>query len=327
MSVSHRDRKMTPETLFHMASITKTFVATSIMQLWERGQVDLDAPVTTYVPYFRLADPRYKAITVRQMLTHSSGMPDVDDYEWNHPQYDDEALSRYVKGLADKKLKLLFDPGTGMSYSNMAYEVLGDLVAHVSGATFEDYVDANILQPLGMKSSTLLIKNADPALLADGYMRKRGGDYASLTLVKAYPYNRIHTPSSDLMSNVVDMTRYAMANLNHGELEGKRILKASTYDLLWRPTVEVEFCRDDRTQCRKPGAWVGISWFTQDKDGQTIVSHSGGDDGFMTDLVLVPRSNMGLVLMTNALAAGTTLPQQIVSEFLAVARDHTNAGR
>src|SRR5206468_13133085 len=116
---------------------------------------------------------------------------------------------------------------------------------------------------------------------------------------------------------VADMTRYAMANLNHGELDGKRILKASTYDLLWAPTVEVEFCREDRTQCRKPGAWVGISWFTQDKDGQTIVSHSGGDDGFMTDLVLVPRSNMGLVLMTNALAAGTTLSQQIVSGFLA----------
>jgi CubicO group peptidase (beta-lactamase class C family) len=288
--------------------------------------VDLDAPVTTYVPYFRLADPRYKTITVRQMLTHSSGMPDVEDYEWNKPQYDDDALSRYVKGLADQKLRLLFDPGTGMSYSNMAYEVLGDLVAHVSGMPFEEYVDANILQPLGMKSSTLLIKKADPALLADGYMRKRGGDYASLKLVKAYPYNRIHTPSSNLMSNVSDMTRYAMANLNHGELDGTRILKASTYDLMWKPAVEVEFCQDKHTQCRKPGAWVGISWFTQDKDGQTIVSHSGGDDGFMTNLVLVPRSKMGLVLMTNALALGTTLPQKIVGEFLAVARENGKAG-
>jgi CubicO group peptidase (beta-lactamase class C family) len=72
---------ITPQSLFHMASITKPFVATSIMQLWEQGKIDLDAPVVKYLPYFRMKDERYAVITVRQMLSHISGMPDVRDYE------------------------------------------------------------------------------------------------------------------------------------------------------------------------------------------------------------------------------------------------------
>ena len=309
-------KPVTPETLFHRASITKPFVATAVMQLWEQGKVDLDAPVTRYVPYFRIDDPRAAQITVRQMLTHSSGMPDVDDYEWNHPQIDDAALERYVRSLAGRKLKLLFDPGTHFAYSNMAYEVLGDLIAKVSGVTFEAYVEANILRPLGMTSSALLLSKANAALLAQGYTRPRGGDYASIKPIAAYPFNRAHSPSSDLMSSVVDMSRWAMANLNRGELDGKRILKQSTYDLMWKPAMDIEFCRGaDRSDCRKPGGQVGISWFIGDHQGLTGISHSGGDDGFVTYLLLVPDAGAALVLMCNSEHVGITLPQKIVAEF------------
>jgi len=75
MNVGDPGRPVTAETLFHMASVTKLFVATAVMQLWEQGKVDLDAPLTKYVPYFQMKDARYKAITVRQMLTHTSGIP------------------------------------------------------------------------------------------------------------------------------------------------------------------------------------------------------------------------------------------------------------
>ena len=103
-----------------------------------------------------------------------------------------------IRSTAGMKLKLLFEPGTSFAYSNMAYEVLGDLIAKVSRMSFEDYVDKNILRPLGMNSSTLLLSKADPRLLAEGYTRPRGGDCASLHKVAAYPFNRIHSPSSDL---------------------------------------------------------------------------------------------------------------------------------
>jgi CubicO group peptidase (beta-lactamase class C family) len=196
MKLGDSTHPVAPETLFHMASITKPFVATAVMQLVEQGKIDLDAPVTKYVPYFRLMDLRYKDITVRHMLTHTSGMPDVKDHRWNKPEYDEGALERYVRSLEDKQL--LWPPGQKFRYSNMAFEVLGDLVAKVSGMSFEDYVEASILKPVGMKSSTLLYKKADPAKMAAGHTMRNG----VVVPVAHYPYNRAHSPSSNLHSNV-----------------------------------------------------------------------------------------------------------------------------
>ena len=88
MKLGEPNRPITRDTLFHMASITKPFVATALMRLVERGKVNLDDPVIKYVPYFRLQDDRYKEITVRQMATHTSGMPDVKNYYWDKPEYD-----------------------------------------------------------------------------------------------------------------------------------------------------------------------------------------------------------------------------------------------
>jgi CubicO group peptidase (beta-lactamase class C family) len=200
----------------------------------------------------------------------------------------------------------------------MAYEVLGDVIAKVSGVPFEDYVDAHILQPLGMKSSTLLKKKADPTKLADGYTRPRGGDYASIHAITAYPYNRAHSPSSNLHSNALDMARWAMANLNRGELDGKRILKASTYDLMWKPAADVEFCRGaDRSNCTKSSEQVGISWFLETKDGHLIVSHGGGDDGFITGLVLIPDQDAAFVYMQNSAHPGMTTPDKLDKALIA----------
>ena len=283
MEIGRSDRPVTPQTLFHMASITKPFVATSVMQLWEQGKVDLDAPVRKYVPYFQLRDARAASITVRQMLTHSSGMPDVNDYGWNRPQYDENALERYVRSLSNRKL--LWDPGTKFAYSNIAYDVLGDLVAKVSGQTVEDYIDVHILQPLAMSSSTLLLRKADAGRLAAGHTK---GTLGSMKVVKHYPYNRAHTPSGNLHSNVDDMARWAMANLNRGELDGHRILKDSTYDVMWKQYAK-----------RTEAVGVGISWFLADLHGQKAVIHNGGDDGFMTRLVLFPERRAALVYMLN----------------------------
>ena len=272
---------MTASSLFHMASITKPFVATSIMQLWEQGKIDLDAPIVKYLPYFRLADERYKRITVRQMLSHISGMPDVQNYEWDKPQYDDGALERFVRSISDRSL--IAEPGTRMQYSNMAFEVLGDVIAKVSGMTFEDYVKRNILEPVGMKSSTLLVKQTDPQLLSSPHVQSASYE---VEVSKVFPYNRMHSPSSTLYSNVLDMSRWAIANMNRGELDGKRFLKASTYDLMWKPAGE-QFQQ------------IGISWFLNKYKDNAVVTHSGGDTGFVSNLVLLPEKRIAVVMMSN----------------------------
>ena len=286
-----KEGPITTRSLFHMASITKPFVATSLMQLVEKGKVDLDATVVRYLPYFRMADERYRTITVRQMVTHSSGMPDVDDYEWNKPQYDDGSLERYVRSLSDRRL--LFPPGEKFRYSNMAFEILGDVIAKVSGRSFDDYVQDRILTPLRMKDSTLLVRRADATLLTWGHeLDEHDRPFPS----KVFPYNRIHSPSSNLHSNVLDMARWAMANLNHGELDGRRILQASAYELLWKRA------RDLGGPPPAPSRLspVGLSWFIREYRETTMVGHSGGDTGYATDLAMLPEKKIAVVWMMNS---------------------------
>ena len=285
-----KDDPITTRSLFHMASITKTFVATSLMQLVEKGSVDLDAPVVRYLPYFRLADERYRTITVRQMVTHSSGMPDVDDYEWDKPQYDDGSLERYVRSLSDRTL--LFAPGEKFRYSNMAFEILGDVIAKVSGQSFDDYVQDHILTPLRMTDSTLLVRRADAQLLTWGHELDANGPFAS----KVFPYNRMHSPSSNLHSNALDMARWAIANMKHGELDGRRILQTSTHELMWRRARDLGGPAPAPTS-RSP---VGISWFLGEYRGTVMVGHSGGDTGYATDLAMLPEKKIAVVWMMNS---------------------------
>jgi CubicO group peptidase (beta-lactamase class C family) len=273
---------LTARSLFHMASVTKPFVGTAVMQLVEQGKVDLDQPIQRYLPYFHLKDPRAASITVRQMLSHTSGMPDVDDYEWEKAVADEGALERYVRSLSDREL--IAAPGERFSYSNMAYEVLGHLIAKVSGETFEGYVKAHILAPLGMKDSTVFRPEANPQLTTSPHVL---GDRLTVIVSPVYPYNRMHAPSSTLHSNIVDMSRWAMANLRRGELDGQRILKASTYDVMWKPTGDE----------KRP---VAISWFQGERGGHRTISHGGGDTGYRSQVMLFPDDGMAVVIMLNS---------------------------
>ena len=285
---------MTADSLFHMASISKPFVATAVMQLVEQGKVDLDAPVVSYLPYFKLADEHYKQITVRQMLSHTSGMPDVDDYGWGSGQDDDGALERYVRSLADRTL--MFDPGTRFSYSNMAYEVLGDLVAKVSGRTFESYIKEHILNPLGMVHSTFLRSEVPAELATSPHLRLLVTEASPV-----YPYNRSHAPSSTLHSSVPEMCNWAKANLNRGELGGTHILKKESYEQMWKQQTPASR-RHHHHQLS-----VGLSWFLGDYRGHKAVFHSGGDIGYTSNLILLPDDSIAVVAMCNEMPSPVRL--------------------
>ncbi|HYN89562.1 MAG TPA: serine hydrolase domain-containing protein [Ardenticatenaceae bacterium] len=277
-----------PTSLFHMASISKPFVATAIMQLVERGRLTLDTPVAGALPDFRLADERYRAITVQQMLSHLSGMPDTDDYGWDRPEEDEEALARYVRGLAPERL--IANPGERYAYSNIAYEVLGALVARVSGQSFEAYLRDNVLRPLGMTASTFLKREVAPELATTPHL-----NVPRASVSPVYPYNRAHSPSSTLHSSAVEMGRWALANLNRGELDGRRILQAASYGLLWHPYVETGY--------GDPPEHVGLSWFLAEYRGHRTVEHGGADTGFETNLVLLPDLGAAVVVLSNSIPA------------------------
>jgi CubicO group peptidase (beta-lactamase class C family) len=280
------DRQMTTRSLFHMASVSKPFVATAVMQLVEKGKIKPGGKLVEYLPYFRLEDERYKDITIGQMLNHTSGLPDVRDYEWDKPQYDDGAAERYIRSLV--KEKMIAAPAERFRYSNMAFDILADVIARASGMTFEQYMKENIFKPLAMKDSTFLKKEVPDELANNAHVLTDRIAF-KIGVSEVYPYNRAHAPSSTLHSNVEDMMRWGMANLNHGELAGKRILKPQTHARLWQPTVPAF-----------GDTFVGISWFLGNYKGEKVVAHGGGDVGFRTYFLMVPERKLAVVTMGNS---------------------------
>jgi CubicO group peptidase (beta-lactamase class C family) len=174
--------------------------------------------------------------------------------------------------------KLLWAPGTDWKYSNMAFDVLGDLIAKVSGLSFEEYMRINILEPIGMVNSSFIYPKIDKKLRTTGHT----GDPARISAI--YPYNRRHAPSSTLNSSVAEMTRWMLVNLNWGELDGRRILRDESYDLLWTATTDHD---------------IGLGWFIYEEAGIWEVSHGGSDLGFRSYIMLSPDEGIGIVMASN----------------------------
>jgi CubicO group peptidase (beta-lactamase class C family) len=291
-------QEITPASVFHVASISKTFVTTGVLQLMEQGKVKLDDPVTTYVPYFQLKDPEYRAITLRQLLSHTAGMPDVTDYEWNRPEYDDKALERYIRGLKDSTL--IAKPAEKWQYSNIGFELLADLIATVSGEPFEAYVQRHILTPAGMRHSTFLMTDVDSANLATGHVQGNAGTERSAY----YPYNRRHAGSSTLHSNLEDMLRWGAINAARGTLDGKRILQPATYDLAWKSEIDItsfyhEMMRQMKMDLPLRKVDMGLGWFSMDYNGNKWMNHNGSDRGFRSALFISPERQTVLVVFAN----------------------------
>ncbi len=281
------NNSVTTKTLFLTGSISKTFVSCAIMQLEEQGKINLDSSIVNYLPYFKIKDDRYKKITIRQMLSHSSGLPQKRYNPWKDPQLSDDAMEKYVRSLY--KVKLKFSPGEKYLYSNMAYVVLGDVIAQVSGISFESYINKNILTPLGMKKSTFLLQEVDTSLLASPHMRKLLF-FGKPSVFKHFPYSRHYAPESCFMSNVEEMCIWEIACMNNGIYNKNRILEEKSQQEIWNYQVETDENSNDFT---------GLSWFLSKRDEQKIVSYVGDNPGFRATLVMFPEKNTGLVILCN----------------------------
>lgn len=269
------------EHIFHLASVTKLFVGTSVLKLFEEGRIDPDGRLVDFLPWFRMADERYKDITIRQLLSHTSGMPDVSDYHWDSPETDDEALKRYVQSGEVSNARLLWAPGEGrFSYSNMGYEILGVVISEVTGLTFEDYVAKNIFEPLNMDNSTLLTFQRDMSSVCAPHIKTPENE---TVLAPHFPYNRAHGPSSTLTSNLADMEKWARANLE------KRVLRPDTYRLAMTEYALVP----------NNGEHICLSYFCREQKGYKLFGHEGTDDGFRASYWTCPELDLFIIVLSN----------------------------
>ena len=294
---------VTARSLFHQASVSKLFTATAVMQLVEQDRLRLDDPLVRHLPAFWVGDERSLAITIEHILTHTSGMPDTQDHGWGRPENNEGDLNHRVQNL--RSLELVAEPGREFAYSSLGYDVLGALIAAVSGEPFEVYIRRHIFEPLEMNDSTFIKPDVPLELATSPHIRTPG-----LAVSAVFPYSPLQAPSGALQSSVLDMCRWALANLD-GRLLAQprnvpRILSPESHRLLWEPRASTGQQNDPRQ------TEIGLGWFIGEYKGRPAVMHDGGDVGYEAELILLPEQSVAVTVMANIFPALTTPITQAV---------------
>jgi CubicO group peptidase (beta-lactamase class C family) len=286
---------VTDDTVFRIGSITKTFTAVAVMQLWEQGLVDLDAPANDYLRAYRLvpARPEWRAATVRHLLTHTAGVP-----EWVHPLHmirsgwfgETYALDERLPSLGEfyhGGLRLAVEPGTIWAYTDHGFATLGQIVEDVTRQPLHAYLREHIFQPLGMASTDLLRSERVRGRLAQGYTLRAKG-------AKAVTERQgVTAAAGSIYSTPRDMARYVAALLGGGAGEHGSILKPETVQLMFQPHYQPD--------PRIPG--MGLGFFRADVGGHGAVEHQGVVPGFNSQIFLAPDDGVGVMAFTNGAAS------------------------
>jgi len=276
-------RPVTSQTPFILGSTSKSFTALAVMQLVEAGTIDLDAPVTRYLPWFRTADAAASArITVRNLLHHNSGLPTYAGRQGlSDNDQSDMALEKGVRDLSS--VRLSHPAGERYEYANENYNVLGLIVQTVSGASYEDYIRSAIFAPLQMRHSAAALSDPAVTAIATGYRSRLLWPVA----FKA-PFPRRATPAGSLISSAEDMAHYLTAHLNSGAYLHNRLLSPQGIVTLHTPGSTMG-----------PSSAYGMGWVIQGAPGSTRVWHNGDESNFHSNLLLLPDQQFGIAVLMN----------------------------
>lgn len=301
------DRKVNAGDIFHCASVSKLLTSTAIMQLVEKGKLNLFDRLTNLLPGWQFPDERIGEVRLWNMLSHTSGIGDVKDYFWNRPRFDEDALRDYVYSDEVCLQSMLWDPQTApeymgagenlFRYSNVAFEILGHIVSVKASEllgrniSYEDYIQEFILQPAEMTSSTMKTFGRpqwnEGKVTAPMAVPHEKGEDGFVKTVDFYPYNRSHGPSSTLTSCAEDLLAFAKAVKSH------KLLDAKTQTIMW----------DTYATVPNNGEKIGLGWFMREQtvDGRTfrLYGHEGTDDGFRASLWMCPETETATVVLSN----------------------------
>jgi CubicO group peptidase (beta-lactamase class C family) len=270
------------DTLFQIASITKTITATVIMRLVERGALDLDAPIRRYLPAFRLRDEDAASrATLRHLVTHTGGW--LGDCFADFGKSDD-ALSRYVDAMAD--LEQLTPLGDVWHYSNSSFVVLGRLIEIATKKTYEAAVRELLFIPLGMAKSCFTADDAITHRVAVGHVIVD----EQPRVARPWAYPRATTPVGGVVSSVRDLLAYARFHLGDGRApNGARLLSVGSLELMRTRLAPAD---NDRG--------VGVAWFLREIGGVTFQFHQGAAIGQQGVLMLAPERRFAIAVQTNS---------------------------
>jgi CubicO group peptidase (beta-lactamase class C family) len=286
------------DTMFLLASISKTYTATALMRLVADGQVDLDSPVRRYVPELVLPDERAAAqITVRHLLNHTSGL------DWGviaDTGEGDGALADYVARMAG--LGSFAPPGTRASYSQAGFNLAGRIVEKVTGLTFERAVASLVFEPLGLSHSFYARDDIMTRRFVVGHNRSEDG---TLSIARLWRRSRGDNPGGGIASSAADQVRWARFHLGDGRAQGgARVLPAEVLKQMQQPTVAL--------RGSKLGDAIGLCWFLRDVDGVRTFGHGGSANGQFADLLIVPERDFAVIALSNAGPDGIPFNQAVI---------------
>ena len=280
---------VTLDTRFRIASISKTFTAVAILQLRDGGRLSLDDPVSRHLDWFNLRYPGAPEITIRNLLTHSSGLPrDSHNPMWT--ECDAPAWDEFVQAL--KARAPTRPPYEKFAYSNVGYSLLGGIIEAVSGETWAAFVQRNIVDPLDM-SATFPVPQSDDALLASGYSRLN--DNYERQRMPFFLMNGFEA-SANFASSINDLVKYAAFHL--GTDESAVLSSHSLQDM-------------HRIHWLEP-SWsegYGLGSMQYKLGDWSISGHAGGYPGYLTGFTMCREHNVALIVLTNAL--GSAPPEYI----------------
>jgi CubicO group peptidase (beta-lactamase class C family) len=291
---------VTPDSVFRIASMTKSFTAMGIVHLRDAGRLQLDTPVAEYVPEFAAfaAPTRDSApITVRDLLTMNAGFPQDDPWADRQLAISEADLS----ALIGQGMPFSNPPGLTFEYSNYGYAILGRVVANVSGERYQDYIEKHILDPLGMTSTTFDINTVPPERLALGH-RLQDGEWLQETPLTDGAFASI----GGLFTTIPDFTRYMAFLLSahppRDDEDNGPVRRSSLREMqrFWRH-ISVYSTRPNPAQpaiVETVGYGYGLMCAVDAITGQTV-SHGGGLPGYGTFYRLLPQAGVGMVAFTN----------------------------
>ncbi|MDP3854941.1 serine hydrolase [Phenylobacterium sp.] len=294
-------RPVTDDTMFHIASITKTVTATAIMRLAEQGRLTLDAPVAPHLD-FPLANPHHPdaPITFRHLLTHVSSISDAKYYEidFRQPGVDatlalGDLLRDYLApGGRTYSREACFSkaaPGAAWDYSNIGYGLLGYLAGRIGGQDMREQTREAIFAPLGMRHTSWTIAGTPEALRATPY------DLVDGALTPVAPMGFPDWPVGMIRSSIADLMRFVAASANGGVARGTRIVDE----------LGMAQMLDMKTPPGLPD-WLtgqGLGWMESKLGDGVKISHWGGDPGVFTAAFLDPAARSGVAILTNVTAS------------------------
>lgn len=285
---------VTADTQFAIGSSTKAFTALSVLMAQDEGKLSLDDSPKKYLPFFKINDAETdKNITVRDLLSHSSGL-NRTDLGWITGKLTREEIIR-VAGEAKPSAKLR----EKFLYQNVMFLAAGEIVSKVENQKWEKFVPERIFKPLGMMNSTMSLKEMQEAKdFSFGY------DYNFDTKeTRRLPLRDINeiAPAGAINSSANDMTKWLKFILNRGAVNGKRLVSEKGFD---------EWTKVQMNIAPNGKFGYGLGWFIQDWNGSKVVQHGGNIDGFNALVAAIPEKKLGFVMLTNV--SGSSLGSELM---------------